>query len=337
MSTLKVNSIANNGSAVDFPNGAFNIGGKSILQGYTSSATEPASPSTGDFWWDSTNELLYQYLNSEFKAIGISNPFPWYVDTSSISYDSISTGTFNEQYPRSFRLSVDGTKMYVIGNDDDRVYRLDLSTAWDLSTASYVQNFGVSSQSTTPHGIDFSYDGTKMFIMQNGGTLFSYTLSTAWDVTSASYDNKSLLLSTINSANTGPLGLMFNIDGTKVYMPDYNGDKVYQYSLSTAFDISTLSYNNVSFGSASLFQSVTDIYVNRAETHIYLSDSVADTVVEIVMSTASDLTNASLTSSYSHATQADSAQGLHFSEDGTKMYILQFSNDTIYQYTSGSA
>jgi hypothetical protein len=94
MSTLKVNSIANNGSAVDLPNGAFNIGGNSILQGYTSSATEPASPSTGDFWWDSTNELLYQYLNSEFKAIGIAAAAgKWYGDRGIVSNFQSATNT----------------------------------------------------------------------------------------------------------------------------------------------------------------------------------------------------------------------------------------------------
>lgn len=337
MSTLKIDELKNNGSAIDLPNG-IKVGGNEIVQGYTSSGTEPTSPATGDFWWDSTNEELYQYLNGEFKTVEISNPFPWYTDMSSISYDSISAGTFNERYPRSVRFSVDGTKLYVIGNDDDRPYRLDLSTAWDISTAVYSQSFSVSAQSTTPHAIDFSYDGTKMFIVQNGGTIYSYTLSTAWDLTSASYDNTSLLLSTVNSSNTSPLGLMFNVDGTRLYTADYNADKVYQYSLSTAFDISTLSYNNVSFGSASLFQQASDIYVNRAETHIYLSDSQADTIKEIVMSTASDLTNASITStSYSHASQVSSCQGLHFSEDGTKMYLLSFSDMKFYQYTSGSA
>lgn len=70
MSTLKIDELKNNGSAIDLPNG-IKVGGNEIVQGYTSSGTEPASPVTGDFWWDSTNELLYQYLNGEFKAIGL--------------------------------------------------------------------------------------------------------------------------------------------------------------------------------------------------------------------------------------------------------------------------
>lgn len=73
MSTLKVNALNNGGSAIDLPN-SFKLGGNPIEQGYTSSATEPTSPSTGDLWWDSANETLYQYLNGEFKELTLVAP-----------------------------------------------------------------------------------------------------------------------------------------------------------------------------------------------------------------------------------------------------------------------
>ena len=68
MSTIKVDTIKNRSSAINLPNN-FKIGGLSIIQGYTSSGSEPSSPSTGDFWWDSSNEKLYRYINSEFKEL----------------------------------------------------------------------------------------------------------------------------------------------------------------------------------------------------------------------------------------------------------------------------
>ena len=71
MSTIKVNTIDNNGSNVDFPN-KLKVRGNAIEQGYTASGTEPSSPSEGDFWWDSTNSVLYQYINSEFKTITLA-------------------------------------------------------------------------------------------------------------------------------------------------------------------------------------------------------------------------------------------------------------------------
>ena len=68
MSTIKVDTIKNRGNAINLPNN-FKIGGNSIIQGYTASGTEPSSPATGDFWWDSSNDKLYRYINGEFKEL----------------------------------------------------------------------------------------------------------------------------------------------------------------------------------------------------------------------------------------------------------------------------
>ena len=73
MSTIKVDTIKNRSNAINLPNN-FKIGGDSIVQGYTASGTEPSSPSTGDFWWDSSNDKLYRYINGEFKELTIAAP-----------------------------------------------------------------------------------------------------------------------------------------------------------------------------------------------------------------------------------------------------------------------
>jgi len=59
----------------------------------------------------------------------------------------------------------DGTKMYIAGYATYAVYEYDLSGAWDISTASYIQNFDTSSTATpsTPASLFFKSDGTKMF------------------------------------------------------------------------------------------------------------------------------------------------------------------------------
>ena len=72
MSILRVNTITNSGSAVDLPQ-KLKIGGASIEQGYTSSGSEPGSPSTGDFWWDSSNDKLYRYIDGGFKELSLGS------------------------------------------------------------------------------------------------------------------------------------------------------------------------------------------------------------------------------------------------------------------------
>tara|TARA_B100001093_G_C26742553_1_gene977338 strand:- start:108 stop:1193 length:1086 start_codon:yes stop_codon:yes gene_type:complete len=77
MSTIKVNTIDNEGGAVDFPN-KLTVRGNAIERTYTSSGTEPSSPSEGDFWYDTGNSLLKHYINSEFKTISFVPPATWY-------------------------------------------------------------------------------------------------------------------------------------------------------------------------------------------------------------------------------------------------------------------
>lgn len=335
MSTLKVNSIANNGSAVDFPNGAFNIGGSSILQGYTSSATEPASPSTGDFWWDSANEELYQYLNGEFKAIVIVSS-AWTVDLSNVTYDSVSF-SLNSQDPGPFDVvfNTDGTKMYMIGQSYDKIYQYSLSTALDLSTASYDNvSFSIFSQESTPTSVVFNDDGTKMYITgEISDKVHQYSLSTGFDLSTASYDNVFFSWSAGSFAKS--LCLRFNPSGTKMFLISEESTRpIYQYTLSSAFDVSTASYDNVSFALSSQDTGAQSIYFDTDGTKMYMAGTTTNTVYQYSLSTGFDLSTASY-DSVSVATSQSVVVSLTFSLDGTKMYATGLSPTSVGQYSTG--
>ena len=63
-----------------------------------------------------------------------------------------------------------------------------LTTAWDVSTASFVDSFSVNSQESNPQDIWFDSSGNTMFIVgQNGDEVNVYKLTTAWDVSTASF------------------------------------------------------------------------------------------------------------------------------------------------------
>ena len=74
-----------------------------------------------------------------------------------------------EATPQGIFFKPDGTKMYVIGSSGEDVNEYDLSTAWDVSSASYLQNFSVAAQEATPTGIFFKPDGTKMYVIGSSG------------------------------------------------------------------------------------------------------------------------------------------------------------------------
>jgi hypothetical protein len=173
--------------------------------------------------------------------------------------------------------SPDGTKMYIVNSSV--VYQYSLSTAWDLSSASYAsKSFSASSQETYGKGMTFNNDGTSMYIVgYTNDTVYQYSLSTAYDVSTASYASKSL---SVASQEITPMGLTFNGDGTKLFVVGYTSDTVYQYNLTTAYDVSTGSYANTSLNISSKETTPYAITFADSGRKMYIAGSSADTVFQ---------------------------------------------------------
>ncbi len=63
-------------------------------------------------------------------------------------------------------MSDDGTKAYILGAGQDRIYHFDLSTAWDVSLINGSEDsfLSISSYETTPNAICFSSDGKHIYV-----------------------------------------------------------------------------------------------------------------------------------------------------------------------------
>ena len=257
-------------------------------------------------------------------------------DLSVAAYDSVSFSvTSQETVPRDVAFKDDGTKMFLIGQNGDDVNEYALSTAWDISTASYTTVFSVSSQTTSPRSIQFNADGTAFFICgSQNNQAYQYTLSTAWDISTASYASDLLYLSNITDTVSG---VFLSSDGTKLYANSYSNDAVYQYTLSTAYDLSTGSYDSVSFDYSSQGQYSEGMTFNPDGTKMYLSQSSNRAIYEYSLSTAWDLSTTSYTgNNFGVASEDLFPYGITFKPDGTKMYMVGNYTDTIYQYSTGS-
>ena len=100
---------------------------------------------------------------------------PW--DISTASFNQNFSVSAQETSPQDVFFKPDGTKMYVLGSGGDDVNEYDLSTAWDISTASFLQLFSVVSQMTAPKGIFFKPDGTETFVVgSTSDKVFTYSL-----------------------------------------------------------------------------------------------------------------------------------------------------------------
>jgi hypothetical protein len=119
--------------------------------------------------------------------------------------------------------------MYVVGQGADTVFQYTLSTAWDVSTASYAsKSFLVSGQDTSPQGLFFKSDGLAMYVVgATNDAVFQYNLSTAWDVSTASYASISVSVVMFETASSG---LCFNTAGTRMYITGNSSDSVFQFN-----------------------------------------------------------------------------------------------------------
>lgn len=168
---------------------------------------------------------------------------PWDVTTagSQTSDDLIGTGT----KIRTVRFNNDGTKMYVGEQSTRIITEFSLSTPYLVSSNTLVDTFNASSQASSLDSIEFSSDGSKFYVIGfNPAIIHQYSLGTNWDVSTATYDSKSFSLA---SQESSLMDTAFSSDGTKFFAIGLQHDSVFKYSLSTAWDISTMSYTGDSF------------------------------------------------------------------------------------------
>jgi len=272
------------------------------------------------------SDTVYQYSTAA-AAPSWTDP-----DLANASYDSVSFSVSTQQtQSRGLVFKPDGTKLYIVNSLSNVVYAYDLSTAWDFTTAAYnSENGSVNSQETNTNGLVFKPDGTKLYITgDSSDTVYQYSLSTAWDVSTLSYDNKSI---SVASQDTIPTDITFKSDGTSFYITGKNTNDIYQYDMTTAYDISTASYSNKSFGLIST--NALGLSINPNDDQIYYSDGSTDLVYAYDLSTAGDISTASFNSSFSVNSQSGAPQDVAFKSDGSKMYVIDYFNNAIYQYST---
>ena len=112
-------------------------------------------------------------------------------DVSTASLDSSFSVSGQEGKPMSVKFNNDGTKMFITGTVSDSIHEYTLSTAFDVSTASFVDSLNVNDKDQNPFGIDFNNDGTKLYFTGNSGdAIHEYNLSTGFDLSTASFNQE---------------------------------------------------------------------------------------------------------------------------------------------------
>ena len=203
----------------------------------------------------------------------------------------------------------------------------------DIANASYdSKSLDTSTEDTVPRGIAFNTNGTKLFMVGPiSDSVHEYDLSTAWDVSTGTI-NQSVSLAT---QDTVPIALFFKPDGTKMYMGGAGSDAIYEYDLSTAFDISTLSFNQSQSISAQQ-TAISGLFFNSSGTKLIVSGTDSVQLDEYTLSTPWDISTEThnRSATLSEMTYAMSVQ---LSPDGDKLWVIANIPDEVYEYDLSTA
>jgi len=238
--------------------------------------------------------------------------------------------------PTSLEFKPDGTKFFLV-DIAGTVFEYDLIIPFSLAAGNVSfsgNSFSVATQEPTAWAVTFNNDGTKMFTVGNtNNTVFEYTLTTPYSLASGvSFSGNSF---PVVSQETGSRALRFNDDGSKFFIAGFINDTVFEYDLTTPFSLASgVSFSGESFPVPET-QAPSDILFNTDGTKMFVVDIGApraffeyDLIIPFSLASG----NVSFSNLIFNSEEIDQAMGAAFSPGGTKLFIVGFSNDTVFEY-----
>ena len=312
----------------------------------------PFDVSTGSLS-DTYSNSSSNYTSTNPSAIYTSENYVNVVDTAGdavYTYDRLSTGRLHSiisSSVKSYSISAvetsasgiffkdDGTKMYTTGQTGQGVDEFNLSTAWDVTTASHSYFFSTSSQDSLPRDLFFKPDGTKMWIIgDTNDRIYEYTLSTAWDLSTASYSNNFATLSG-GAANSqlSPETIFWTPDGLSIIIYSNYLRYINKFTVTTAWSLTGFAYSTQSNSIASSITSTgfaAGMTYNDDGTRLIFASSLTDTIMEFNMQTAYGTVVLDRIGTFS--LQEVNSTGIYIGNNGYNVYYVGTTDDRVYQY-----
>ncbi len=259
---------------------------------------------------------------------------------------SFSVGS-QDTTPNGLAFSANGTSMFVIGSGNDAVHQYALPAPFDISNVtgtsdvSHVARLLVGSQDTTPNGLAFSANGTSMFVIGSVNVaVYQYALPSPFDISNVTGVSNVTLASSflVGSQDMFPRDVAFSNDGHRMFVVGEQSDAVHQYDLAAPFDVSTASYDDISFSVLSQDNSPRGLAFSNDGTSMFVIGSVNVAVYQYALPAPFDISHVTGISDVSYAgsfpvgSQESSPRGLAFSNDGTRMFVVGSNSDAVHRY-----
>ena len=190
-------------------------------------------------------DAVYEYVLTTAYDISTAT-----LNNTLVIHDTTLDGNGDAMIPTQVVFNNDGTKMFIANhsnNADDYINYWDLSTPFDISTATLDNRLSLDSTGIDEkrlNSIAFNNDGTRLFaagvnnITSGQDRIHEFTLDTPFDLSSGVTHVNTEDMSSYHSYIDG---VTFNYNGTKMYTIDFETNQISQFKLTTPYDVSTLS------------------------------------------------------------------------------------------------
>jgi len=193
---------------------------------YFVSATEPSSPTVGDLWFDTTNQIMKVYTDSGFanagsSVNGTSERQNYVVGTPSGSYDG-STTVFPATYDAGFvDVYLNGVKL-VVGTDFTATNGTSITLASAATSGDAVNIIGYGTFELSNFSINDANDVSTGGVTD--GQVLAYNNSTGdWEPTTIAADAITEGNSSVEVVDTGTGHVAVTVDGSETARFDANG------------------------------------------------------------------------------------------------------------------
>lgn len=286
-----------------------------------------SSDGTKVFWINYTDDSVYEW------------PLSTAYDPSTNTADpTIFSVTTEEATPSGLAFKTDGTKMYIYGATQQEIHGYDLSTAWDISTATYTSQ---EQNENYIHGLYLANTGQHMFVTDyDGGKI--WRISTTANNIFDSRANTDMYFD-VSAQSANPQDVHFKSDGTEMFVLQYNDQYIDKYTLSTAWDITTATYDSTSTTLGASSAGIRGFTMTEDGTKLFVISTTADDIHRFDLSTAYDVNSAVKHSGELQVYDGDYS-GLWISKDGKRIYtcvrneamMVQFTLDTAYDLSTSN-
>ena len=225
-------------------------------------------------------DAVYEYVLTTAYDISTAT-----LNNTLVIHDTTLDGNGDAMIPTQVVFNNDGTKMFIANhsnNNDDYINYFDLSTPFDISTATIDNRLSLDSTGADErrlNSIAFNNDGTRLFAAgvnrdsKAEDRIHEFTLDTPFDLSSGvTHVNTEDMSSYHNYID----GVTFNYNGTKMYTIDHQSNQISQFKLTTPYDVSTLSLEGT-FDVSSFSEDPRElVFSNDGSKMFFIDDSPSD-------------------------------------------------------------